>query len=184
MSTRNFGLEEPPKTTSFASLALELGKSESHTRQLAHSILPEQFFVMRGRAKKLLHEHRDEALQILQESSRSKVDADGEASGFKYAEERARREHYEAEYSRLKLLEKRRELLPTKDVQKSYTDAVNRTRTRLLQVPRQLCAELVGRTAGEIEKLLETGIRAALKELQTEVSGVELVTTEDDDDDI
>jgi hypothetical protein len=48
----------------------------------------------------------------------------------------------------------------------------------LLQIPRQLSAEAVGLDAVAVEKLFDTAIRDALKELRAEANGVGLLEVE------
>lgn len=173
-----------PQTCSLATLATELGQGVNWVREKAVHDLPGHFFVVTGRGRMLLLEHRPEAAKILRELGGAKPgkSENGQMSEsgqiYTYASERARREHYEAEYSQLKLQEKRQTLLNTKEVQRAYTDAVSRTSTRILQVPRQLCAELVGLDAGSIERLMDKTLREALRELKAKIGRVQLVTEE------
>jgi hypothetical protein len=95
--------------------------------------------------------------------------ATGSDTGYSYSVERARREHYEAEVSALRLEEKRASLMRASDVIGAYSALVNRTRTRLLQVSRETSAELVGRDPGTIERLIDGAIREALRELRCEI---------------
>ena len=167
------------KTATLRKLSSELGLGITQTRVLARENLPPEFFVQVGSVQKLRLQYFDAAVDILM-TRRAKIDAesengDGLAQVYNYAEERARREHFEAENARLKYLERKRELLEAREVVQAYTDAARRTSRRMLQIPRQLAAEAVGLDAGKIEKLFETGIREALKELKTNVNSVELV---------
>ena len=160
-------------------LGRAIGLEYSRTRTLAHEWLPPEFFVQAGSMQKLRAQYFDAAVDILT-TRRAKIDAMSEngeevPKTYNYAEERARREHFEAENSRLKYLERKRELLEAKAVIQAYTDAARRTSSRMLQIPRQLAAEAVGLDAGKIEKLFETAIREGLKELKTKVNGVELL---------
>lgn len=146
---------------------------------MAQVHLPKDFFCDRGEFRAIRADRLDAAIEIIQSVRSAKVDgantAPEPAEGFNYGEERARREHYEAEASKLKYLERKGQLVESAEVQRSYSNAVKRTRDRLLQIPRQLSAEAVGLDAVAIEKLFDTAIRDALKELRAEANGVELI---------
>lgn len=164
----------PIPTRSQQALADAVGCSQ---RAVSHAIrsgrLPQRFVIQRGRHYKIRAARFDEAAQVMASAYRGSQ-ANAEAA-FDYVAEKARSEHYEAERARLRYLEQKGELVEEKAVSRAVTDAVTRCRDRLLQSPRQLSAECVGRDAAEIERLFQTAFRAALAELRTEANGVELL---------
>jgi len=107
----------------------------------------------------------DTMLALYRHGSQSRTQPATESA---YSVARARRMRFQAELARLQLEKFEAELLPTHAVVKWYTDAVQRTSTRVLQVPRRLSQALVGQDAGTIEELLETALRATLRELKSE----------------
>ena len=138
-----------------------------------HAKLDPACFVRTKCGLKLLAEHADKARQVLGARD-AKVDTVA-AGSSPYATHRAERERHLARKAELEVKRLESELLPMDAVVKWYTEAVSRTSRRILQVPRQLCAVLVGQDAGQIEKLLEDELRGALRELRGELEGVEMV---------
>ena len=88
------------------------------------------------------------------------------ADGFNLQEERARREHHEANLAELKEMSLRGDLLPAAEVLDAWQGILAAVRAKLLALPSKLAAQsFAAKTRHAVEELLRTGINEALQEL-------------------
>ena len=82
---------------------------------------------------------------------------------------KARREHFEAEFSKIKVQKEKQDLIPAKDAKKSAFAVARSIREALMNTADRLSHQLAGETdATVIHRLITNEHRAALEELSNE----------------
>jgi hypothetical protein len=95
-----------------------------------------------------------------------KKGTDGEAVPADFAKHRAEREKAQAGLAKLKLQERKRQLIPTERAMQAWGGVIQRCRARLLAIPNRAAPLMLGvKTLAEGQTILQELIHEALSEL-------------------